>query len=307
MRRRIPSLQALDCLAAAARHESYTRAAEELALTQSAVSRQIAALEDYLGLPLFRRTRHGVALTPAGAQYARQVAAPLDALERRTLDAMARQGRGGTVQLAVVPTLATRWLMPRLPALLAAHPGLTVHVDVRTRPFLFAETEFDAAIFASTEAQLAQWPGTRRDRLMPEEVLPVCSPAWRAGWRRGRALKPADLADAPLLQASTRPEAWREWFEACGVAAPQALSGPRFELFSMLAVAAAAGMGVALIPRLLIEPELTRGELVPACTRLPPLPVGRHYWLIAPEAGASEAGVLPAVRHWLLDAAQAPA
>ena len=115
MRRKIPSTQALICFEAAARHESYTRAAQELALTQSAVSRQITALEDFLGMALFRRTRHGVALTPAGADYARQIARQLDTMERDTLDAMARQGLGGSLQLAAVPTFATVWLFPRLP------------------------------------------------------------------------------------------------------------------------------------------------------------------------------------------------
>ena len=103
MRRKIPSTQALLCFDAAARHESYTRAAQELVLTQSAVSRQVTLLEDFLGLKLFRRTRHGVALTPAGVDYARQVGQRLDGLERDTLDTMTRQGTGGHLTLAAVP------------------------------------------------------------------------------------------------------------------------------------------------------------------------------------------------------------
>lgn len=114
MRRKIPPLQTLVCFDAAARHESYTRAAQELALTQSAVSRQIGTLEAFLGVALFRRTRHGVALTASGAAYARQTAKRLEAMERDTLDAMAHQGEGGSLSLAAVPTFATRWLMPRL-------------------------------------------------------------------------------------------------------------------------------------------------------------------------------------------------
>src|SRR5574343_667449 len=115
MRRKIPSLQALAGFEAAARHESYTRAAQELALTQGAVSRQITALEEFLGQSLFRRTRHGVALTERGRDYAAQVAPLLQALEQDTLDAMSAQGSGGTLHLAAVPTFATRWLIPRLP------------------------------------------------------------------------------------------------------------------------------------------------------------------------------------------------
>ncbi|MFZ3219297.1 MAG: LysR family transcriptional regulator, partial [Rhodoferax sp.] len=128
MRRKIPSLQALACFDSAARHQSYTRAAQELALTQSAISRQIAALEAYLGVPLFRRTRHGVALTEAGSQYARQIAPRLQALERDTLDAMSGQGAGGSITLAAVPTLAARWLIPRLGDFNRAHPDVLVHI-----------------------------------------------------------------------------------------------------------------------------------------------------------------------------------
>ena len=134
MRRNIPSTQALACFEVAARQESYTRAAQELSLTQSAVSRQIQALEEFLGVQLFRRTRHGVVLTPAGAHYGRQVARWLQGLERDTLDVMAHQGEGGTIALAAVPTFATRWLIPRLPQLAQAHPDIVVHIDTQTRP-----------------------------------------------------------------------------------------------------------------------------------------------------------------------------
>lgn len=292
MRRKIPSLQALACFDAAARHESYTRAAQELAMTQSAVSRQIGGLEAFLGLALFRRTRHGVALTPAGADYARQIAPRLQALERDTLDAMAHQGRAGTIALAAVPTFATRWLLPRLPDLAAQHPELVVHIETRTRPFLFADTEFDAALYSGTPEQVANWAGTRAMPLIEEEVLPVCAPALLRARKRWQ---PAELVDLPLLQQSTRPEAWRQWFEAVDVEAPAALAGPRYELYSMTAAAAAQGLGLALVPRLLIEPELARGELVVACPRS--LKSGRAYWLVSPERESSAA--FTAFAGWL--------
>jgi LysR family glycine cleavage system transcriptional activator len=296
MRRKIPSLQALACFDAAARHESYTRAAQELALTQSAVSRQISGLETFLGLALFRRTRHGVALTPGGADYARQIAPRLQALERDTLDAMSRQGTGGAIHLAAVPTFATRWLLPRLPDLARQQPELVVHIETRTRPFLFADTEFDAALYSGTPEQVANWAGTRAVALLQEEVLPVCAPALLGGKKQ---LSPAALAKQPLLQQSTRPEAWRQWFEAMEVQAPRALSGPRFELYTMTAAAAAHGLGVALVPRLLIEPELARGELVVACPRA--LKSGRAYWLVMPERG-EERPALAAFQAWLANA-----
>lgn len=294
MRRKIPSLQALACFDAAARHESYTRAAQELALTQSAVSRQIGALEAFLGLALFRRTRHGVALTPGGADYARQIAPRLQALERDTLDAMSRQGTSGSISLAAVPTFATRWLLPRLPDLARQQPELVVHIETRTRPFLFAETGFDAALYSGTAEQVANWAGTRATALVEEEVVPVCAPALLGGRKR---LQPMDLARLPLLQQSTRPEAWRQWFEAMGVDAPAALSGPRHELYSMTAAAAAQGLGLALVPRLLIEPELARGELVVASPRA--LKSGRSYWLVLPDRGEPRPA-LAAFTAWLL-------
>ena len=300
MRRKIPSLQALACFEAAARHESYTRAAQELALTQSAVSRQIAGLEDYLGLTLFQRTRHGVTLTAGGSQYARQIAPRLQALERDTLDAMSGQGAGGAVALAAIPTLATRWLIPRLPDFTRAHPDVVVHLETRTRPFMFADTDFDAALYSGTPAQMAHWAGTQALRLMPEEVVPVCSPALlgpRTHW------PPASLAAQPLLQQSTRADAWRQWFEAAGVAAPAALAGPRYELFSMTAAAAAQGMGIALLPRLLIEAELARGELVIAHPQ--PLPAERHYYLVQPE-GVNAKPAVQQFAQWLVRVSATP-
>lgn len=302
MRRKIPPLQTLLCFDAAARHESYTRAAQELSLTQSAVSRQIGSLEDFLGTALFRRTRHGVALTNGGRAYARQVAARLEAIERDTLDAMARHDASGALSLAAVPTFATRWLIPRLPDFARRWPDVVVHIETRTRPFLFNDTEFDAALYAGTSAQVANWPGTRAVRLLKEDVTPVCSPALLercVGTARTQAT-PAQLAGMPLLQQSTRPDGWRQWFDAQRVNAPLARSGPRHELFSMLAVAAAHGLGVALIPTLLIEEELARGDLVVACAR--PLEGERSYYLVMPES-AQDFPVLERFCDWLVEMA----
>lgn len=297
MRRNIPSTQALACFEVAARHESYTRAAQELFLTQSAVSRQIQALEEFLGVQLFRRTRHGVVLTPAGAHYGRQVARWLQGLERDTLDVMSALGSGGSLHLAAVPTFATRWLIPRLPDLAAQHPDLTVHIETRTRPFMFADTPFDAALYAGTVEQVSNWAGTRALRLLAEEVVPVCHPKFMGAQT---SLAPDAIALLPLLQQSTRPAGWRQWFETMGVNAPLALAGPRYELFSMTAAAAANGLGLALVPRLLIEVELARGELVVACDR--PLKGERAYYLVTPER-SDERPVMSAFRAWLQQAA----
>jgi len=279
MRRAIPATHTLLCFEAAARHESYTRAAQELALTQSAVSRQIATLESFVGQALFQRTRHGVALTERGSAYARQVRQRLQALERDTLEAMSGHGEGRTITLAAVPTFATRWLIPRLPRLAVLHPEIVVHIETRTRPFLFTDTGFDAALYAGTPEQVANWAGTRSMHLLREDLVPVCAPEMLPTGRR--ELEPVEIAGMPLLQQSTRPLAWQQWFEAAGVAVPVALSGPRYELFSMTAAAAAHGMGIALVPRLLVDGELASGTLVIACSRV--LQSDRAYHLVMPE------------------------
>lgn len=299
MKRKIPSTQALVCLEAAARHESFTKAAQELALTQSAVCRQIASLEQFLGVPLFRRTRRGVLLTEAGAAYSRRIGQRLDAVERDTLALMAHPGIAGSLDLAVVPTFATRWLVPRLPKLAAAYPDLVLNLETRTRPFLFSDGEFDAALYAGTAEQVANWPGTEAVELLREDLVPVCSPSLMAGKRR---LAPRDLTLLPLLQQSTRPHAWREWFAAHGVEHPGDSAGPRYELFSMLAMAAAHGMGLALMPPLLIEAELARGELVVACDR--PQRGERAYYLVTPERKAGDP-LVARLRDWIATEASA--
>ena len=298
MRRKIPPLQTLVCFDAAARHESYTRAAQELALTQSAVSRQVGSLEAFLGVALFRRTRHGVALTASGAAYARQIARRLEAMERDTLDAMAHQGEGGSLSLAAVPTFATRWLVPRLRGFAALQPDVVVHIETRTRPFLFADAEFDAALYAGTPAQVENWAGTRALLLMHEDVVPVCSPSLLP---HGKAVSPAAIAQMPLLQQSTRPDGWRQWFDAQQVDAPNARGGPRYELFSILAAAASHGLGVALMPTMLVADELARGELVVACPRA--LSAERSYYLVTPER-ADQRPLLKLFSDWLLGQAR---
>jgi LysR family glycine cleavage system transcriptional activator len=211
---------------------------------------------------------------------------------------MSMPDSGGSIHLAAVPTFATRWLVPRLADFATRHPDITVHIETRTRPFMFSDSDFDAALYAGTAEQVSNWPGTQAMLLMPEEVVPVASPRLLATRRRWR---PQDLRTMPLLQQSTRPEAWRQWFDAMGVDASLALYGPRYELFSMLAMAAAHGLGVALIPRMLIESELARGELSIACER--PMHGKRAYYLVT----ADSSDARPAVNHfrqWLL--AQVP-
>lgn len=298
MRRKIPASHTLLCFDAAARHRSLTRAAVELSLTQSAVSRQILALEEYLGTSLFKRTRHGMELTPVGADYAVRVAQRLDALEQDTLDIRGAHTPGGDVHLASVPTFAAQWLIPRLGDFARHHPGITVHIDTRTRPFLFAETALDAAIYAGTPEQLQRWAGTHSQHLLDEEVVVVCHPRLLG---KRKSIKAETLATLPLLQQSTRPDAWGQWFAQNGVEAKRSQSGPRYEQFSMAVAAAAQGLGLALVPRLLIEPELARGELVLAHPLA--LTGERAYYLVRPQGADAASGALEVFTQWLVQAA----
>ena len=282
MRRKVPASHTLICFEAAARHQSFTHAAQELALTQSAVSRQISILESFLGHALFERGRHGVTLTTTGESYAKKISRHLTELEQDTQDIMVGDGPQHDLRLACVATFATEWLIPRLPDLRQHHPHLTVHIETRTRPFLLADSGLDAAIFAGTFDQVARWAGTQHLRLYDEDVIPVCSPDLLArALGKRKTLTGTQLAQLPLIQQSTRPDAWAQWFTAMGVPATQARGGPRYELFSMSCAAAANGMGVALVPRLLVESHLRQGTLVVAHPKV--LPSNRHYFFIFPD------------------------
>ncbi len=295
MRRRLPSTTALAAFESAARHQSFTKAADELSVTQSAVCRQIAALEDFLDLKLFRRTRRGVTLTEAGANYSSQVSTRLDELERDAFEVKARDGQGGILELGVVPTFATKWLLPRLQDFGREHPGITVNMTARTRPFLFEGSHLDAALHAGASS----WPGTEGLFLMREHLIVVCAPALAAA---GRGLTAPEVAGLPLLQQSTRPYVWRHWFASQGMRVQRDQAGARFELFSMLTEAAIQGLGLALIPRLLVEDELQRGQLVQAFEQA--LPSDRSYYLINP-IRKSESPVFSSFRSWIDDQARA--
>jgi DNA-binding transcriptional LysR family regulator len=293
MRRKIPSTAALVSFESAARHESFTKAAQELSLTQSAICRQIGSLEDFLGVELFRRSRRGVKLTEAGLSYSRRVATQLDAVERDTLSVMGQQG-ANVIELAVVPTFGTQWLLPRLKDFQQRHPEVTVNLTNRTRPFLFADTDFDAAIYFGD----GEWPGAQAHRLMGENPMPVCSPALMNG---RKTLSVETIAELPLLQQTTRPYAWRQWFNAQELSLSRDMTGPRYELFSMLAQAAMHEMGIALIPPFLIQRELQEQRLVIAHPQA--LASIKAYHLMIPER-KTESASLRAFRDWVIEQAE---
>ena len=274
MRKGIPNLIALQIFEAAARHESFTRTAEELSLTQSAVCRQIAALEQRLGVALFIRVKKRVRVTDHGRDYAQRIRVSLERIERDTLELVAQRGIGSTLELAVVPTFASQWLIPRLPLFKAARPDITVNLSIRTEPFLLSESPFDGAVYFGNSV----WAGTQGERLFEEgNMVPVCSASLLMG---ASTMALDSLMDMPLLHLSTRPNAWRDWFAHYGL--PQdarAVRGPRYELFTMLSSAAQAGLGVALMPRVLLSALSAQ-----AGTVAPNFPVASKsgYYLVSP-------------------------
>ena len=286
----VPSLAALAAFEAAARHGSFTRAAEELNLTQCAVSRQIGQLEKTLRLALFQRVRQRVSLTPAGSAYAAEIRDGLSRLAAATVSAMAFRGASGVLNLAILPTFGTRWLIPRLPRFTEAHPGITINFATKLVPFDFGRETLDAAIHFGASV----WPGAVLHRLMGEEIVPVAAPALV---ERLQLSEPADMLRGTLLQQSTRPRAWASWLEGQGLSPERASMGPRFEQFAMVSQAAVAGLGLAIVPRFLVEEELRAGSLVIPFDS--PVTGTEGYYLVYPEAKASLPTVV-AFRDWLL-------
>lgn len=290
MRRKIPGIDALIAFETAARHLSFTRTAEELSLTQSAVGRQVAALEEYLGTPLFNRFKRRISLTEAGEIYARRVRENLERLERDTLAAMAHRNEGGILEIAVIPTFATRWLIPRLPDFYAQHEDIVVNMTTRAEPFLFKDTRFDAAIHFGDPV----WPGSVAKSLFGEEMIAVCSP--RLLTVRAK-LSPQGISYFTLLHQSARPDAWLQWLARAGLHDVDGMKGQRYELFSMLVVAATAGLGVALVPRTFIAQELQSGELATPFDL--PLPSDGEYYLVYPEQ-KENSPLVRAFEEWLI-------
>jgi len=291
---KIPNIGALTAFEAAARHESFTHAARELFLTESAVSRQIATLESNLGVRLFVRAKQRVVLTRAGRLYSTQVRRALENLDRDTLSIIAHGSGGGYLELAVLPTFASEWLIPRLKDFYDRTPDVRVNMGVRTETFSFEESHFEAAIHYGKPT----WPGTSSDFLFGEEVVPVCSPSLLA-----RPVKKAhELLAYPLLHSTTRPDAWTRWFSDLGVEDNATMHGVRYELHTMLIAAAAAGLGVALVPKFFVEGQLERfGVVIPF--EAPAIADGGYYFVYPTEL--SHGKPLEMFRAWLLEQASA--
>ena len=254
-RNHLPSLTALHCFEAAARHLSFTRAADELSLTQSAVSKQVAQLETTLLHPLFRRVRKRLHLTPEGAVYLGEARKILAQVEMSTRYMQSYGVESDVLNIATLPTFGARWLIPRLNGFRHQHPSINLNISNRAEPFDMQKERIEVAFFFGHGV----WPRADCIKLLDEELVPVCAPSTV---KQEEIDTPLALTDLVLLQVSTRPEAWHEWFEAQILYTEHSYHGPRFDTFYMALRAARAGCGVALVPKFLAQEELDEGKLV---------------------------------------------
>lgn len=292
-RRFLPSISSLRALEALDRLGSASAVAEDLSLTQSAVSRQLQALERQLGVELILRDKKRLALTPQAQDYASEVRQALKQITQSTLRLQAAP-LVGTLSLAILPAFGMRWLMPRLPAFSRLHPEVTINMATRLEQFNFAGEPFDAAIHYGN----ADWPATQSLLLKHEQVLPVCAPALLG---EQRITAPADILKLPLLHIQTRPQAWKQWLVSQGELQQPMQSGTMYDQFSTITQAALHGLGVALLPDYLIEQDLATGRLL--ALHPGPVETSGAYYLVWPETKSRNATLFK-FRQWLATQSQ---
>ncbi|KIC37494.1 LysR family transcriptional regulator [Leisingera sp. ANG-M7] len=292
-RKFLPSISSLRALEALDRLGSASAAADELALTQGAVSRQLQTLERQLGMELVQRDQKRLALTTEAQDYAAEIRQALNQIVQSTLRLQAAS-LAGTLNLAILPAFGMRWLMPRLPEFARLHPDVTINMATRLEPFNFATEPFDAAIHFGN----AEWPGTQSLLLKHEQLLPVCAPQLTDG---RRVEEPKDILKLPLLHIQTRTTAWKDWFEQQGIEADAGLSGTIYDQFATITQAALHGLGVALMPDYLVEQDLATGRLVALHPEA--VETAGAYYLVWPER-KSDAPALMKFRGWLAGKAQ---
>jgi LysR family glycine cleavage system transcriptional activator len=289
MPRRLPPLNAIKAFEAAARHESFTRAAEELCVTQGAVSHQVKGLEAELGIKLFNRERQRLIITDAGRDYLAVVRDAFDRIAVGTERLLQRQS-AGAITVSTSPDFAAKWLVHRLGQFAEVYPEIDLRVSATMHHVDFAREDVDLAVRHGD----GNWPGLDVVRLCSEELFPVCSPTLLSG--RQRIGKPADLLKLPLLHLDDRRN-WAKWFEAAGVADPNVSHGPVLNRPSMAIDAAVDGQGVALARTTLAAWDILNGRLsrpFPIALRL-----SKMYWIVCPKATSA----LPKItkfRNWLM-------
>lgn len=247
MTRRLPSTSALLALEAAARHQSFAKAAQELALSEGAISRKIAKLEQFLGVRLFHRVGNRVELAEPGARYAAQMRKALADIERHTRQVMSDTSGRSSLEIGVIPTLASRWLIPRLAGFRQRHPDIEINLRERTEPFSLEDSGLHAAINYDHPI----WQPMQVQPLFDEPVVAVCHPHL-ADETPGRM---------PLLHKPASTNGWARYAELTGLALPGDATGPIYDRYALLIEAAKAGLGMALVPRRYVEEDLQAGRL----------------------------------------------
>jgi len=288
MRPRLPPLNALKAFEAAARHESFTRAAEELCVTQGAVSHQVKALEAELAIKLFNRERQRLIITEAGRDYLAVVRDALDWIAVGTERLLQRQN-AGVLTVSTSPDFAAKWLVHRLGHFAEAHSTIDLRVSATMHHVDFAREDVDMAVRHGD----GNWPGLDAVELSAEQLFAVCSPKLLSGRRLG---KPADILKFPLLHLDSRAD-WRKWLQAVGISDANVKHGPVLNRASMVIDAAINGQGIALARTTLAAWDLLNGRLVrpfPESLRL-----SKAYWIVCPKA-TSKVPKIVTFRGWLL-------
>jgi LysR family glycine cleavage system transcriptional activator len=296
MTARLPSLNGLRAFEAAARHLSFTLAASELNVTQTAISHQIRRLEEELGIRLFIRQNRALALTPEARDYLPGVRAAFNDLRLAT-DRLLRKDDDKVLTVSTLASLAAKWLLPRLTDFQEQHPGIDVRITTSTSLVDFQRDNVDAAIRYGR----GQWAGLRADWLMADELFPVCSPSLLRGDKPLR--QPEDLKGYPLLHTSNaNSDDWRLWLTAAGLPSDIARQpGITFDMIFMTIQAAIDGIGVAMGRTSYVQDDIAKGRLVVPFKIA--LPADAGFYLVAPE-GRREAPKLAAFRQWLIAATQ---
>ena len=249
MRRHLPSLIALECFESVMKHGLVTKAAEELNLTQSAVSRQIGNLEDFTGKPLFARERKRLIPTPAAEEFLRTLSPTLETLERSVSRLISYGADANILKLGLLPTFGSRWLIPRLGGFTEKHTSVQLNIISGLTFEDFDSAQVDAAIIYGS----GDWPDYISHKILDEHLMPVIAPAHYSA---------DDIFSYSHLQMTTRPAAWGEWFAAQDMNSSHQKTGPKFENFTMMIEAVMSGLGVAIMPMLYVEADLKAGRLI---------------------------------------------
>jgi LysR family transcriptional regulator, glycine cleavage system transcriptional activator len=296
MAERLPPLNALRCFDVAAKHLSFTKAAAELHVTHSAVSHQIKALEEWLGLPLFRRINRGLVLTEAGQAYLKPIREAFERLGDATRRLRVRE-RSGPLTVSVMPSFAGKWLVPRLGRFRQRHPDIDVRISASSELVDFERDDVDIAVRYGR----GDWPGLKIELLMHETLFVVCSPRLLEGPDAIR--EPADIARHTLLSdLDWRIDIWQLWFEAAGLGGIEGRRALSFNYSNLMLQAAVDGLGVGLSQHALAGDDLAAGRLVRPFDIS--LPTEYAYYVVTPEASA-ERPKTAAFRDWLKDEAKA--